>query len=375
MEPSRYNRLVSDAFKELGFLIQAKPANGPKALHLVAERNGRRLAIRVRIALEGRRDRIEALLAQAILEVRLLGKEHGIGTELVAIVVAPRVSYKNAQEAIAFAMKYAPDVASAVFDLGGLRLISAQDLQGLNAEGSPPLRDTATVQLRANLFSDGNQWMLKILLASRLNRPDLLGCPVKDYKRATDLAQAAGMTTMTAFRFLELLRQEGFLDESSSRLRVVRLAELLERWRASYMQPARDLPVRWLLPGKPKDQLPAALHGFGKRACLALFGAANALGLGHVSGAPVYVYVDRLDSDALGRMGVVAAGPGERLDLILRRPAARTSVFGAMVENANGLRCADILQVWLDVSAHPSRGREQADFIYRRVIGPKLVGT
>jgi hypothetical protein len=28
----------------------------------------------------------------------------------------------------------------------------------------------------------------------------------------------------------------------------------------------------------------------------------------------------------------------------------------------------DVLQVWLDVAAHPSRGREQADMIRKRVL-------
>jgi len=29
---------------------------------------------------------------------------------------------------------------------------------------------------------------------------------------------------------------------------------------------------------------------------------------------------------------------------------------------------SDILQVWLDVSQHPSRGKEQADLIWRKIL-------
>jgi hypothetical protein len=32
--------------------------------------------------------------------------------------------------------------------------------------------------------------------------------------------------------------------------------------------------------------------------------------------------------------------------------------------------CSDVLQVWLDVAVHPSRGAEQAELIRRRVLGP-----
>jgi hypothetical protein len=31
---------------------------------------------------------------------------------------------------------------------------------------------------------------------------------------------------------------------------------------------------------------------------------------------------------------------------------------------------ADIIQVWLDVSNHPARGKEQAEQIWKRVLAP-----
>jgi hypothetical protein len=33
-----------------------------------------------------------------------------------------------------------------------------------------------------------------------------------------------------------------------------------------------------------------------------------------------------------------------------------------------GMASCDVLQVWLDVAAHPSRGREQADLLRKRVL-------
>jgi hypothetical protein len=32
------------------------------------------------------------------------------------------------------------------------------------------------------------------------------------------------------------------------------------------------------------------------------------------------------------------------------------------------MAACDVLQVWLDVGSHPSRGREQADLIRKRVL-------
>ncbi len=49
-----------------------------------------------------------------------------------------------------------------------------------------------------------------------------------------------------------------------------------------------------------------------------------------------------------------------------RYPAA---IFRAAVMR-DGVPTADVLQCWLDVSHHPSRGVEQAEHLYRRVLAP-----
>ena len=101
-------------------------------------------------------------------------------------------------------------------------------------------------------------------------------------------------------------------------------------------------------------------------ACLALFAAAEALQLGFVEGVPPYVYVPRLHA-APAWKGVRPCAPGEAPDLILREARATQSVFRGMVR-PGPLAVCDVLQVWLDVAAHPSRGAEQADLIARRVL-------
>jgi hypothetical protein len=45
----------------------------------------------------------------------------------------------------------------------------------------------------------------------------------------------------------------------------------------------------------------------------------------------------------------------------------RESVFRAAVER-DGVPVADILQVWLDVSAFPARGKQQADELRKSVL-------
>ncbi len=131
--------------------------------------------------------------------------------------------------------------------------------------------------------------------------------------------------------------------------------------------------MRFVLPGNAQAQLRKALNG-GGAACLALFAAADVLQLGFVSGVPPYVYVDRLRPSRLADWkGLRACAPGEAPDVIVREAPAPQSVFRGAV-NADGIAACDVLQVWVDVAAHPSRGREQADLIRRRVLRQVIEG-
>ena len=58
-------------------------------------------------------------------------------------------------------------------------------------------------------------------------------------------------------------------------------------------------------------------------------------------------------------------------DVYLRIPSHKESIFRAAVEH-KGVLASDALQVWLDVSNHPSRGKEQADRIRDQVLSPLL---
>jgi hypothetical protein len=189
---------------------------------------------------------------------------------------------------------------------------------------------------------------------------------------------------MSAFRFIRQLRVERFLDESDSPLRLVRLDELLRRWQAANLRPAREVGVRWVLRGNPAHQIKDALrthapaqaahsgksgrnHAIAIRACLGLFAAADVLGLGFVHGVVPHIYLERLAPSALQRLGLSLEAPSSSPDVYIRVPAVPESVFRGAVSR-DDLPVSDVLQVWLDTAAYPARGQEQADMIYRRVL-------
>ena len=112
----------------------------------------------------------------------------------------------------------------------------------------------------------------------------------------------------------------------------------------------------------------------GGQACLALFAAADALKIGFVSGVPTYVYVQRIRPSILAGWKILRPStPGEPPDVILRQAPAAQSVFRGAVR-PGGIAACDVLQVWVDLASHPSRGREQADLIRKRVLQRVIEG-
>ena len=129
--------------------------------------------------------------------------------------------------------------------------------------------------------------------------------------------------------------------------------------------------MRFLLKGESRTLLRRMLNS--GRACLALFAAAEALKLGFVEGVPPYVYVERIGPANLAAWkNLRPCQSGERPDIILRQAPAPESVFRGLVRPEGTASC-DVLQVWVDVSSHPSRGREQADLIRKRVLN-RIIG-
>jgi hypothetical protein len=352
---------VAALFAGAGWKV-SRPPDEPGA-DLIVRRKGLEYVVEVKSASEGRGDRLVPLFAQAVLEASQAasGKSVPLG-----VVAAPRVSERAARQVIAFAQRYAPNAGAGVIDFEGLALFSGPQLEELSASARevPGLVRRALPDSGA-LFSDLNQWMLKVLIAPDVPEA-ILSAPRGRYGNASQLARAANVSVMSAFRFVQQFQREGYLHEGGPYLRLVRREDLFARWQALSFHPPREVPMRFLLRGDPQVHLRRILAS--GPACLALFAAADALGMGFVSGVPRYVYVDRIQPARLAAWkNLRPCSPGEPPDLILRQAPAPRSVFRGLVR-PGGLPVCDVLQVWLDVASHPSRGREQAELIRKRAL-------
>ncbi len=360
---------AADSLAELlaahGWRVELEPpAGGYPQPDLVAAKGPLRYAVELKSVGEGRPDRVLAFLSQAILQANRQAKS--LAMSPLAVVHVGHASPSLFRKVEQFHSDYAPDIAIGLMSDAGGRHFIGLGLDELNVE--PPLgprgENIARPRKASDPFSDLNQWMLKVLLAPELPE-DLLHAPRRDCRTVSELAEVAQVSAMSASRFVRVLQEDGFLEHSGRSLRLVRRGELFRRWQSAAMRSTPELRMCYLIPGGAQQLNKAAAKLDG---CVGLFAAADALNLGHVSGVPPYLYVRRLaPSSAAGRHGLVPAKPGEQPHLILKQANAPESLFRGAVR-VDGALVSDVIQVWLDASAHPSRGMEQADFLRHGVL-------
>jgi hypothetical protein len=380
---AQFGRIVANLFREDGWKVLEEPREKDVAPDFLVSGHGKKLVVEIKRASEGRKDRVIPLLSQAALEAVHYSRVIPGHPVPVAIVGANRISDSVAEEAKQFVRERAPEVAIGVLDLEGLRLFAGHGLESLSSARRPE-SNLRPPRVRApQLFSDLNQWMLKVLLAPRI--PDVyLAAPRGRYQGPSQLAEAAGVSVMSAFRFVEEFSKEGFLESGPGALRLVRLRELMNRWVAASQQRVLEIPMRWVL-HRGKKALGSALRSYVSdqrvpfpnladqlssprpRLCLGLFEAAEALGIGFVHGVKPYLYLERLNAEALKEVGLSSDAEEKEADVFVRIPGNRESIFRGVVRK-DGVPVSDILQVWLDVGQHPSRGKEQANLIWRKIL-------
>jgi hypothetical protein len=381
--------ILAHALRKAGWRVQRAERVGDMEADLVIDHDGTKYVVALKFASEGRRDRLIPLLSQAILQARAFALHFPEPAAPLAVVAARRVPASVAEQLRRFAERHAPEIAVGVIDAEGYRLFVGPGLEGLDAKPSRSGAPYLAPQRLPDLFSDLNQWMLKVLVGRHLTAT-LISVPRSPIRNASQLAEVANVSVMSASRLVNQLANEGFLNERSEDLQIVRADELLERWLSASRNMSRDVPTRWIIKKEEKQFLesvakyaaesnvelpPKSRLRRGRilktqpRCCVGLFAAAAALGLGFVRGVPAHLYLERLDGEVLQRLGLSLEDSDRRADVYIRVPSNKEAIFRAAVVR-DGLPASDILQVWFDTSAHPSRGREQADVIHRRILKP-----
>ena len=335
-------------------------------------------AVAIMVAREGRRSLLESLLADAVLRAQAAARRRQSPTRALAIVAAPVLSENMVIAIRDYVRSFVPEAAFGLVDSRGRFEFHGEGLEKLTAAPlHGPRRSRPPRSYAVDLFSDLNQLMLKVLLGLYLPKEFL---HVQRDRRdringAAHLSRVAGTSLPSAWRFLSVLKEAGFLEESTAGLEIVRRDDLLGAWlsavsrpplemRATFSRPVRE-PLSFLEPRV------AAYQSAGQRIAWAAFAAVGRLGFQFVHGAPLHIYVEDLSEATLARLNLVRSGANEQSPVIFRKARWPESVFRPAVDR-NGQPTADILQCWLDVSQHPARGPEQADLLWTRVLAPAL---
>ena len=119
-------RLVAELLVKDGWRVDA---SAPPSEDFVAERGGVSYVVQVKAASEGRGDRLVPLWSQAYLQA---GRAAGKDRRPLAVVVAPRIPPRVAEQVLRFASEHAPEAAAGVMDFSGQRAFRGDLLEALN---------------------------------------------------------------------------------------------------------------------------------------------------------------------------------------------------------------------------------------------------
>ncbi len=206
-----------------------------------------------------RRSEAKAFLAAAYLQARTYAEK--LKAQPLPIFAAPSISRALARELAEYAAEHFPHEPWRFVDSERVSL-HGPGLKDIRIEPSPVPKRVVPAS-RLDPFSDLNQWMLKVLLAPKIEpkylAEQLQRAPIRN---ASMLADVAKVSVPSAARFVAHFRKEGFLESGRS-LRLVQVRKLLESWRVSIRAPV-EVCVRWLLPSRSPasalDELVSSRH-------------------------------------------------------------------------------------------------------------------
>ena len=188
--PDKGEDLVAELFRADGWKVQRDVAIGRYRADFLVQKQSQVFVIEVKAFSEGRPDRVIPLLSHALVQAQAFARAHGRARPLaiVHLGAASQSLVKHIQE---FVRDFASGVAVGIVSENGLCYFVGDGLESLNAEpqyvrGS----HEKAPSLAHHLFSDLNQWMLKVLLAPEIPE-QWLSAPRDIYRNASEFAKAA----------------------------------------------------------------------------------------------------------------------------------------------------------------------------------------
>ena len=227
-------------------------------------------------------------------------------------------------------------------------------------------------------FGDLDQWLLKVLLFARPQAAGW-GGPRGPIRNLAQLAKLAAVSPPLVYRWAAAMERSGYLAKRMGRVPVLaNLDALLGEWRGRYrLSDNNPIPCSSVF-GEHADEsfrdefLNRLRHLSGSAPPCALTGhqACRLYRLKHSDARSIHLYYSGEPSVLMEALQLVRSD-NPVAPVVLLQPRHRRSVFGG-VSRVDDVPVCDILQVYLDLYHLPDRGREQADFVYERMLGPLI---
>ena len=366
--------------KTRGFRVREQdvrlPAEGlSHGLHLdfLMSREGRSFAVEVKVAREFA-DWVFHWMARPILALQAA---HRLKSwEPILAIYVDSIDLRIARRFKGQITLYAPDLWWLVADGHGSLVahLPSGDEEEIGDLHSPR-SGYATAKLS---FGDLDQWLLKVLLFARPQAAGW-GGPRGPIRNLAQLAKLAAVSPPLVYRWAAAMERSGYLAKRMGRVPVLaNLDALLGEWRGRYrLSDNNPIPCSSVF-GEHADEsfrdefLNRLRHLSDSAPPCALTGhqACRLYRLKYSDARSIHLYYSGEPSVLMEELQLV---PSDKpaAPVVLLQPRHRRSVFGG-VSRVDDVPVCDILQVYLDLYHLPDRGREQADFVYERMLGPLI---
>lgn len=355
---------IQSVFVHMGCTVTQLEHTKGSGVDFIVEIQGDRYAAMVKTLTSPRTEDVIGRFSTMILQSQ---RTHWPPETMPLLTVAvPRWGTPMADRIRSHMQEHAPHFTWALLDhvRGAIHLepsTAGGESQPLVWYSEAPLT-TSRVKRNANLFTDLNMWLLKVLLYKDAPEPYRIDISSR-IENPNHLSTLADVSRRTAYSFFKTFESMDFLRNTKNKgIHVVRRPALLEMW---IQEATRTSPVKLHCCSSfgELDSWEDLLQRAGDMSfALGGFGACRMHGVLHTNASPiwdVHIKGDILTFESLWNLQ--ACGENEaQINFI---ESTRTGAIFRCINRRQALPMVDLIQSALDVAPLPGRGREQAEHI------------
>lgn len=207
-------------------------------------------------------------------------------------------------------------------------------------------------RVQKRLFTTRSTWIVRLMLSA----------PKREWK-FDELAGDAGVSLGQAYKVVNKLVSEGFVEKKRGAISLLKGNELLDTWAEVYKFEDQEI-TGYYCPFKEQNEIFQALKKASTEEYALTLGSAASLVAPFVRSTDVYLYVNdpQLMVETLKLKPVEFGG-----NVYLVTPADDGVLFDT--QEVKGLSLVSNIQLYLDLYNYPMRGREQAEHLREQVLG------